>query len=79
MATHEIHAIAEENGIEFPGNPFSKDDPNIRAGRILSKIFKDAENHEIEVDGFIFTRTESPDYTDQGRGRAIKKYTTRKP
>ncbi len=79
LYTHDLVNIAEDHGIEFPGNPFTKDESTIRAGRILGKIFKDAEADEITVDGFIFTRAESPDYTEIGKGRTIKKYTIQKP
>ncbi|MBK1853700.1 hypothetical protein JO972_01905 [Verrucomicrobiaceae bacterium 5K15] len=75
LYTHDLVNIAEDYGIEFPGNPYSKDEPNKRAGRILGKIFRDVGGEEIEVDGFIFSRNESPDYSDEGKGRTVKKYT----
>lgn len=79
LYTHDLTNTAEDNGIEFPGNPFSKDDPNIRAGRILRKIFKDAASDQIEVDGFNFSRNEAPDYSEKGQGHVVKKYTIKKP
>lgn len=75
LYTHDLVHIAEDYGIEFPGDPFSKDEPTMRAGRILGKIFRDAGGEEIEIDGFIFSRHESPDYSEEGRGRTVKKYT----
>lgn len=79
LNTGGLLAIAEDGGIEFPGNPSNKDDPAIRAGRILGKIFREAESDRINVYGFIFERTEAPDYTETGCGRVVKKYTITKP
>jgi hypothetical protein len=79
LYTHDLVNIAEDHGIEFPGNPHSKDEPTIRAGRILGKIFRDAEADEIAVDGFVFSRNEAPDYSEKGDGRTIKKYTIKCP
>jgi len=79
LYTHDLVNIAEDHGIAFPGNPFSKDEPTIRAGRILGKVFRDADGDEIEVDGFTFQRNESADYSENGQGRTVKKYTIKKP
>jgi hypothetical protein len=79
LYTHDLVNIADDQGIEFPGNPHSKDEPAIRAGRILGKIFREAESDQITVDGFIFTRTETPDYSESGGGRLAKKYTISNP
>lgn len=78
LFTYDLTDIADDCGIDFPGNPFSKDEPHVRAGRILGKIFRDAEGDEIEVDGFIFSRTEEPDYSPGGGGRMKKLYTIKK-
>jgi hypothetical protein len=75
LYTYALTDIAEECGIDFPGNPFSRDEPHIRAGRILGKIFRDADGDIVEVDGFSFTRTEEPDYVNGASGRLTKKYT----
>ena len=79
LYTHDLVNIAEENGIEFPGNPFSRDEPCIRAGRILGKLFRDAQAQEIEVDGYQITRINTPDYSPDGCGRTDKRYTVTKP
>jgi hypothetical protein len=79
LYTTNLVDIAEDHDIAFPGNPYSKDDPSIRAGKILGKIFKDAGSDEIAVDGFTFTRMESEDYTAAGGSRVVKKYTISKP
>lgn len=75
LFTHDLTDIAEECDIEFPGNPNSRDEPYIKAGKILGKIFKDAESDSIEVDGFSFSRIEEPDYSPEGKGYVTKKYT----
>ena len=77
LYTHDLVNIAEDLGIEFPGNPHSRDEPTIRAGRVLGKIFRDADADEITVDSFTFTRTEAPDYSENGKGYITKKYTIR--
>lgn len=81
---HELNAgalltIAEDAEIELPGSKFSKDDPAIRAGRILGKIFREAEAEMITVDGFNFERIEAPDYSESGRGRTTKRYVITRP
>jgi hypothetical protein len=75
----DLVRIAEDNEIAFPGNPHSKDDPAIRAGRILRTLFKDSVDDCIEVDGIEFSRKSSPDYSPAGSGRECKKYTVKKP
>ena len=75
LFTHDLTDIAEECDIEFPGNPNSRDEPYIKAGRILGRIFKDAGSNSVEVDGFTFSRTEEPDYSPEGKGYVTKKYT----
>ena len=75
LFTHDLTEIAEECGIEFPGNPHSRDEPYIKAGRILGKIFRDAKCDNVEVDGFSFSRIEEPDYSPEGKGYITKKYT----
>lgn len=67
--------IGEENGILFPGNPHSRDEPHIRAGRILGKIFRDGDSEEITVDRFRVRREVAPDYSPGGDGRERKQYT----
>ncbi len=50
--------LAEEKGIEIPGNPNSKDNPWVRAGKIL----KEAESNKILVDNLVFSRFETIDF-----------------
>lgn len=76
--TGQFLRIAEDAGIDFPGNPNSKDDPAIRAGRILGKLFRDSEGHPVIVDGFLFSRNEGADYSGNGSGQIRKFYTIQK-
>jgi hypothetical protein len=78
MTTGKLVRIAEDAGIEFPGNPHSKDEPYIRVGRILGKLFREAEEESITVDGFVFSREERPDYSLAGTGENRKFYTLTK-
>jgi hypothetical protein len=75
MNTGQFLRIPEDAGIDFPGNPHSKDEPAIRAGRILGKLFRDTEGQPITIDGFVFSRTEGPDYSPTGDGTIRKFYT----
>ena len=75
MNTGQFLRIADDAGIEFPGNPNSKDDPAIRAGRILGRLFRDTEGQNILIDGFTFSRIEAPDYSPNGGGEVRKFYT----
>jgi hypothetical protein len=79
LYTSDLVRIAEDNEIAFPGNPHSKDDPAVRAGRILRTLFKDSVDEKIEVDGIEFSRTSAPDYSPERLGRETKKYTVKKP
>lgn len=78
LNTGQFLRIAEDAGIEFPGNQFSKAEPAIRAGRILVKLFRDTEGQSILVDGFTFSRNEAPDYSTNADGGIRKFYTIAK-
>jgi hypothetical protein len=75
MNTGQVLRIADDAGIEFPGNPNSKDDPAIRAGRILGKLFRDTDGQSIIIDGFTISRIEAPDYSSNADGGLRKFYT----
>ena len=79
LYTSDLVRIAEDNEIAFPGNPHSKDDPAVRAGRILRTLFKDSVDEKIEVDGIEFCRSSAPDYSPERLSRETKKYTVKKP
>jgi hypothetical protein len=76
LSTSQLVNIAEDAGIEFPGNPYNKDDPPQRTGKILGKLFKDADGHPITVDGFTVSREVVITYSDRG-GEPQKFYTIR--
>jgi hypothetical protein len=75
----DLVRIAEDNDIVFPGDKNSRDEPAVRAGRILRTLFKDSVDDCIEVDGIEFRRNVAPDYSPAGGGRESKKYTVKKP
>ena len=75
LTTMDLAKLAEEEGIEFPGNPNSKDDPWVRAGKIFGRIFREAESNDILVDNFVFSRFEIIDFDDASR--TVKKYTVK--
>ncbi len=79
LYTSDLVRIAEDNEIAFPGNPHSKDDPAVRAGRILRTLFKESVDEKIEVDGIEFSRTSAPDFSPERLSRETKKYTVKKP
>lgn len=79
LYTSDLVRIAEDNEIVFPGNPHSKDDLAVRAGRILRTLFKDSVDDKIEVDGIELSRTSAPDYSPERLSRDTKKYTVKKP
>jgi hypothetical protein len=62
LTASELVGIAEDAGIDFPGNPRSQEDPPQRAGKILGKLFRESEDRPILVDGFIVTRREVTTY-----------------
>lgn len=76
LSTSELVGIADDAGIEFPGNSKSLDGPNQRAGKILGKLFREAEDKPIHVDGFTVLREIVVIYTDRG-GESQKFYTIR--
>ena len=76
LSTSSLADLATDHEIDWPGNPFSKDDPAVRAGRILTKIFKESDSQPIVVDGFQVVRTEAPDYNSGGQTK--KFYTVTK-
>jgi hypothetical protein len=54
-------------GIDFPGNPASRDEAPLRAGKILGRLFRESGGRPIPVDGFTVTRAEVATYVP-GRG-----------
>jgi hypothetical protein len=56
LTTTEICTIAEDAGIDFPGNPSSREEPQQRAGKILGMLFRETDGEPITVDGFSVVR-----------------------
>ena len=78
LSTCELVSIAEDAGIDFPGNPASRDEAPLRAGKILGRLFRESDGRPIPVDGFTVTREEVTTYYP-GRGdEKHKNYTIRR-
>ena len=56
LTTTELCGIAEDVGIDFPGNPISREEPQQRAGKILGQLFRETDGNPISVDRFIVAR-----------------------
>lgn len=66
ISTTQLVNIADDAGIDFPGNPNSKDAATLRAGKILGKLFTDTGGMPITVDGFTIDREIKIVYSDRG-------------
>lgn len=62
LTASELVAIADDDGIQFPGNPASREEPSQRAGKILSRLFRETEGQPVTVDGFTISRREVTTY-----------------
>jgi len=67
--------LAELHGVELPGT--CKDAPNIQAGRLLAKVFR--ESPSVELDGFLITREVRMVEREAGGAMEAKHYTFAKP
>ena len=56
LTTTELCTIAEDAGIDFPGNPASQEGPHQRAGKILGQLFREMGGESIAVDGYSVAR-----------------------
>ena len=79
LNTGDLLTIAEDAGISFPGNQFTKAEPSIRAGQIIGRLFRASDGGGIAVDGFFFERESRADYSENGSGRVRNFYTITKP
>ena len=71
----DLASIAEDAEIQFPGKANDQSGAAVRVGRILRKLFRDAESDTIEVDSFKIQRIKDTDAS----GREVKLYTIEKP
>lgn len=76
ISTAQLVNIADDAGIDFPGNPNSKDAAPLRAGKILGKLFTDSGGKSVTVDGFTIDREMRIVYSDRG-GEEQRFYTIR--
>lgn len=56
LTTTELCSIAEDSGIDFPGNPNSREEPHQRAGKILGLLYRETGGEPIMVDGYSVAR-----------------------
>jgi hypothetical protein len=56
LSTSDLCSVAEDAGIEFPGNPASREEPAQRAGKILGRLFRETEGRAVSVDRFEVSR-----------------------
>lgn len=56
LSTSDLCSVAEDAGIEFPGNPASREEPAQRAGKILGRLFRETEGRAVSVDRFEVNR-----------------------
>jgi hypothetical protein len=75
LTTAQLVSIAEDAGIEFPGHSVSLELPHKRAGKILSKLFRETEGLPVVVDGITVTREERVVHVE-GRGNEMQKLYT---
>jgi hypothetical protein len=73
LSTSELVSIADDVGIEFPGNPASREEPVQRAGKILGRLFRETDGKPVSVDGFSVSRKVS--HTYENGMRDVKFYT----
>jgi hypothetical protein len=78
LSTTELCTLAEDAGIDFPGNPNSREEPSQRAGKILGLIFRETDGQTVLVDGFEVARRESKAWTDKGE-KTIRHYVISPP
>jgi hypothetical protein len=78
LSTADLCSVAEDAGIDFPGNPASREEPAQRAGKILGRLFRESEGRPVSVDGFAVVREQISTYLP-GRGEYADKpfYTVR--
>ncbi len=56
LLTSQLVSIAEDAGIDFPGNPLSREEPHQRAGKLLGRLFRESEEQPVIVDGISVSR-----------------------
>lgn len=59
LSASQIVGIVEDAGIDIPGNRNSNEKPELRVGKLLGSLFKNAKKETLEVDGFKITRSEA--------------------
>ena len=75
LTTAQLVSIAEDAGVEFPGNSVSREEPHQRAGKILGRLFRENEGRPVVIDGMRVVREERS-VNVEGRGFEMQKFYT---
>ncbi len=73
LTASEICELCDLHGMELPTAGQSKDNPNIQAGRLLAKVFR--ESAMVELEGFQITREVRQVQREAGGAMDAKSYT----
>jgi len=66
LSATELCTVAEDAGLDLPGNPKSREEPQQRAGKIFRLLFGESDGNPIKVDGFTITRSITTIYDNGG-------------
>jgi hypothetical protein len=72
LSTADLCSVAEDAGIDFPGNSANREEPAQRAGKILGRLFRESEGRPVSVDGFAVVREQVSTY-NQGKVEYVTK------
>ena len=74
LRASELGEMSDIHALEIPGSPKSDDDAKKQIGRLLAKVFREA--NAVEVDGFTIARTLEFVSRADGEGRMESKFYT---
>ena len=74
LSASQLAELGEEEGIELPRRDSSKEDPSLIVGRIMGRLFKEAESDSITVERITVTKTERESLNTTGNWKNSKFY-----
>ena len=74
LSASQLAEIAEDEGIELPRRNGTRDEPKFIVGRMMGKLFTEAESDSITVEKITVTRIEREERNDRGDWRPSKFY-----
>ena len=74
LSASQLAELGEEEGIELPRRSTSREEPCIIVGRMLGKLFREAESDSITVEQITITRSESVAPSHAGNFNPTKFY-----